>query len=183
MARPRSNSTARDMLISMAVLLVPIILIVWFFTSNPDPEPEAIDVGPHIQRAEAESPYPILRAENLPEPWVPLRAWWAQDGAPWADKEPASGNSWMLGYLGPDGIYYGIEQRDRLAGQTVTRLTRDGERVDGTLEAAGWTWERYVSPDGRTRSLVASEDDMVAVVHADTDFESLEAFVTSLSTG
>lgn len=183
MARPSAKSSSRDMLISMAVLLVPIVLIVWFFTDNPEADLEAIDIGPRLEIAQEESPFPILYAENLPESWKPVRVGWAADGELWVDLEPANGNSWMVGYLGPDKVYYGIEQRDRLTGQLVDRLTREGERIDGTIDAAGLTWERYESEDGRTKSLVAHDGDMVAVVHADSDFGALDAFVTSLTTG
>ncbi|NLE98402.1 MAG: DUF4245 domain-containing protein [Propionibacterium sp.] len=183
MARPSAKSSSRDMLISMAVLLVPIVLIVWLFTDNPESDLEAVDVAPLLELAEEAGVFPILRAEHLPEPWKPVRVGWAEDGRMWIDNQPSDGNAWMVGYLGPDGIYYGIEQRDRNVSQAITRLTREGTKVDGTVDAAGWTWERYESDDGRTVSLVAQEGDMAAVVYADSDFGALDAFVTSLTTG
>lgn len=183
MARPKRNTRSRDMVISMVVLLVPLMLIMWLLTDDPEPDVTPVDVAPHLARAEEESPYPVLRAEALPEDWVPTRVAWAADGARWIDAEPARGNSWQLGYLGPDEIYYGVEQRDRDVAQAVNTLTREGEATGETVDAAGWTWERYESDDERTRSLVAREGDMVAVVSADTSFEALEAFATSLTTG
>lgn len=182
MARPSLTSRSRDMFISMAVLMVPIVLIIWFFTNNPDAEVEAVDVAPHLQVAEAEAPYPVLRAENLPEPWMPYRVQWTKKGERWIDGEAAVGNTWMLGYLGPDKIYYGIEQRDEQGAQMIARLTREGKATGETLEAAGGTWERYESADGRTRSLVRRDGEVVSVVYADASFEALDAFATSLTT-
>ena len=182
MARKRSNTRSRDMVISMGVLLVPLLLIMWFFTVNPEETAEAIDLDPYLEQAESADAYPVLRAEALPEEWVPVRAAWAADGERWLDGEAADGNSWQVGYMGPDDIYYGVEQRDRSAPRAIADLTRDGEATGDTIEAVGWTWERYESEDGRTKSLVATEGDMVAVVSADTGFDALEAFTTSLAT-
>lgn len=183
MARPNPKSRVKDMLLSMAVLLVPLGLIIAFFTMNPQPKVEAIDVAPTLQRAEAEAPYPVLRAEHLPQGWKPIRVAWAKDGAKWIDDEPADGNAWMVGYMGPDEIYYGVEQRDRAAGELIARVTREGQETGETVEAAGLEWKAYTSKDGRTTSLVAQRDGWVAVVAADTNLDAVSAFTTTLSTG
>lgn len=183
MAKPDPKSRSKDMFISMGVLLVPILAIIWFFTMNPEPKVEAIDVSPQLQRAESESPFPVLRAENLPDGWTPVRAAWAKDGALWIDKKPAMGNAWLVGYMGPDEIYYGVEQRDRAAGDVITRVTREGRETGETVEAAGLEWKSYESKDGRTTSLVAQSDGVVSVIAADTDLEAVTAFATTLSVG
>lgn len=182
MARPNAKSQSRDMVISMAVLLVPLLVIIWLFTDNPEPQAEAVDVAPQLARAEAESPYPILRANNLPEPWKPVRVAWAADGENWMGGEPADGNSWLVGYLGPDGIYYGVQQKDRNERQFIADVTRDGEPTGESVEALDLVWEAYESGDGRTTSLVARDGEVVSIVAADTDLEAVEAFVTSLTT-
>lgn len=182
MARPNPKSRSTDMLISMAVLLIPIALILWFFTDNPEAEVEPIDIQPQLTRAEAESPYPVLRATNLPEGWEPVRAAWAKDGSKWIDDQAAVGNAWLLGYMGPDGIYYGVEQRDRAAGDVIVRITREGHETGETVEAAGMEWTSYESKDGRTTSLVSRDGDAVAVIAADTDLDAVAAFATTLGT-
>ncbi|HMR48351.1 MAG TPA: DUF4245 domain-containing protein [Arachnia sp.] len=180
-ARHGMKGTSRDMVISMAVLIIPVLLITWFFTQTPKPEVEVVDVAPVLAQAEAESPYPILRPVGLPGDWRPIRVAWAADGERWITGEDAVGNSWQLGYLAPNDIYVAIQQRDRSAASFITWVTREGYREDGTVDAAGLTWERYVSHDGRTRSLIAKDDAMVAAVTGDTDFDQLEAFATTLS--
>ncbi|WP_296136781.1 DUF4245 domain-containing protein [uncultured Tessaracoccus sp.] len=183
MARPNPKSRAKDMFLSLAVLMVPLVLLIAFFTLDPEPQAEAVDVAPSLERAEAESPYPVLRATNLPDGWTPVRAAWARDGSRWIDGEAAVGNAWQLGYMGPDEIYYGLEQRDRAVGQAITRLTREGSATGATVEAAGLRWDAYESKDGRTTSLVAKEGEMVAVASADTDLDALTRYVTTLSRG
>lgn len=180
MAARNPKSTARDMLISMGVILVPVLLIVLFFTQSPDQEPETVDVAGTLARARAESPYPLLEAQGLGDDWTPVRVAFAADGQPWITSEPAVGDSWQVGYLSPDGIYFGVQQRNDGEAQFVSTVTRGATPVGGEVQAAGRTWERYESSDGRTRSLVSETDDVTSVVTADTDFMELEAFAGTL---
>ena len=170
------------MVISMAVIMVPLLIITWIFTNDPEPEARPVDVAPVVALAEAESPYPILRAVNLPEGWVPVRVAWAKDGGQWITKEPAVGNSWQLGYLAPNGIYVAVQQRDREVETFVRAVTQDGRMEQDVTELPGRTWEHWVSRDEVTRSLVWRDGDMVAVVSGDTDFDQLAAFAGSLAT-
>ena len=183
MARRNPKNRSRDMVISMTVLLVPIALIVWWFTLNPEPKPEVVDVGATLTRAEAESPYPVLRAGDLGEGWAPVRVAWAKEGDQWITSEPAEGNWWQVGYLSPEEIYYGVQQRDGGAGAFVADTTRDGCPLGDAVELAGRTWERYESGDGRTRSLVHEDEVVTSIVTADTDFTALEAFAATLTEG
>lgn len=169
------------MVISMAVILIPLLIITWVFTNDPAPKVEPIDYEPVVALAERESPYPVLRPTALPADWVPTRVAWAKDGNQWITNTPAIGNSWQLGYIAPNGIYVAVQQRDRSADSFVADVTQDGRREAEATELAGRTWEHWVSRDGRTRSLVWRDGQMVAVVTGDTkDYEQLEAFAGSL---
>jgi hypothetical protein len=112
------NTRSRDMFLSMAVIVVPVLLLVWFFSSPGEEEPQRVDVAAQLKRATVESPYPLLVAEGLGSGWVPVRAAWALEGQPWITGEPAEANSWQVGYLSPDGIYFGVQQRDGSAGRS-----------------------------------------------------------------
>lgn len=171
------------MVLSMAVLLIPIIAIVWFFQTVPDENIEAVDISPALQRAEQQSPYAVLRPVNLPEQWVPVRVAWAADGERWIDGEPAAGNSWQLGYLSPDEIYVGLQQRDQAAAAFLNQVTREGRPQGDSFTVAGRIWEHWTSMDGRTQSLVWQDDQLVTAVSGDTELEELLAFVSTLSDG
>ena len=169
------------MVISMAVLIIPIALITWFFTIDPEPVVEAVDPGPVLARAAEESPYPVLSPVDLPGEWTPTRVDWAADGDRWITDEPAVGNSWRLGYLAPNDIYVAIQQRDRAVAGFLRDVTREGAPDGSTTEIAGRRWERWVSADDRTRSLVWRDGEMAAVVAGDADFDQLEAFAGTLA--
>ena len=180
MAR-NSNARSRDMVISMAVIFIPVLLLVWFFSSPGEEGPQRVDVAAQLKRATVESPYPLLVAEGLGEGWTPVRAAWAKEGQPWITSEPAEANSWQVGYLSPDQIYFGLQQRDGSGSAFVRAATRDGHAVGGEVDAAGRSWERYESKDGRTSSLVSKGETDTAVIAADSDFVALEAFAATLT--
>ena len=166
MAGRNPNARSRDMLISMAVLLIPVVLIAWWFTQSADQKPAAVDVPGSLTRAEAESPFPVLRAGELGAGWTAVRVAWAKEGQPFITADPALGNSWQVGYLSPDEIYYAVLQRDAGASEFTRTMTRDGKALTGEVQAAGRTWQRYESPDERTRSLVNLDGEVVSIVAA-----------------
>ncbi len=171
-----------DMLLSLAVILVPILLISWFFTRTPGSPPlTRIDWAPTLATARAESPYPVLAPRNLPDTWVPRKVVWAKPGQPGPDGKPAVGHTWQLGLLSPDQVYVTVTQRDAAANALVAELSREGVR-DGTASVGGATWERYVSKDARTRALVTTSGGVVTVVAGDTSYEGLVAFAATLTT-
>ncbi len=181
MAGRNPNARGRDMVISMAVLIIPLALITWFFTVDPEPVVEPVDPGPTLAVAAEESPYPVLSPANLPADWTPTRVAWAADGERWITGEPAVGNSWQLGYLAPNEIYVAVQQRDRATQGFLRDVTREGVPEGSTVGIDGRDWERWVSADDRTRALVWRDGEMVAVVAGDTDFAQLEAFTGTLA--
>lgn len=170
------------MVLSMAVLLVPICLLVWFFTIDPKEEAPKVDISSALAQAEKVAPYPILRAKNLPAGWTPTRVRWVNDGSAQSGENLSSGAAWLVGYLGPDGYYYSVQQSDREPAEFIAHVTRRGRPTGETYHAIGMAWQRYESSDGRTKSLVCKEKNMVAIVSSDSGFPALDAFTTSLAT-
>lgn len=182
MARPRTPSTVTHMVIAMAVVLVPIAFVSWFFTRLPtEPQIAVVDPTVHLQAARRQAPYPVVAPTNLPDGWVATRARWTPEGEPLLNREPAVGSTWQLGYLTPQRMYIAVDQRDRLPEQFVGEVTRAG-RPSGESTIAGSAWQRYTSADGRTRSLVQREPQSVVVVSGDLGFDALEAFAGTLAT-
>lgn len=182
MARPRTPSTVTHMVIAMAVVLVPIALVSWFFTRLPEPTANVVDPAPLIARARSEAPFPVLAPTNLPDGWVATRARWTPEGLPLLNREPAVGNTWQLGYLTPQQMFLGVDQRDRLPDLFVSEVTRGG-RPAGTSTVAGTPWQRLTSADGRTNALVQRGERAVTIVTGDVEFGALEAFAGTLASG
>ena len=73
-----------------------------------------------------------------------------------------------------------LGQGDEQIENFIAEQTRDGS-ADGESTVGGQSWQRRVSPDGRTRSLVREEPQATAVVSGDVTYPALEAYASTLS--
>lgn len=164
----------------MAVILVPVVLITIFFTRPTETPVRVVDYQPILARARAQAPFEVLAPQNLPATWRPTVAQWTRQGEPYLDEAASIRNRWKLGYLAPEDVYVEVTQGDVQPQQFVGDVTRDGV-PDGASTVAGRSWERRVSPDERTRSLVLGGPTVTTVVVGDSPYEALEAFAATLS--
>ncbi|MGO4958500.1 DUF4245 domain-containing protein [Luteococcus sp. Sow4_B9] len=166
------RATGRDMLISLAVILVPAALIYVMFSRIPD-EPE-VPVAPLqtvVENAREKAPFQVLSPTNLPDDWKPVRARYQQDEL-------------QLGLLSPEKVYFEVKQRPG-ANQSgfVKTVTREGVE-EGSSTVIGRTWTRMVTEDGRSHCLVNVVEKgkpATTVVCGDASYEAVEAFASTLA--
>lgn len=170
------------MLVAVAALLIPMVLIYLWFSRVPEPEARPVDWRPVVAQARAEAPYPVAVPANLPDDWTAVRARWTPLGEAGLDQKPAIGNTFQFGVLTPERIYIGLDQRDTDPRGLIKQASRDG-KPNGESVLDGVRWQRYVSPDDRTRALVRSDTDSTLVISGDLPFEALEAFAGTLTKG
>lgn len=176
----KRQPTPGDMVRSLAVIMIPLLVIVFFFTRDIGDHPvEEVDWEKAHATAVEEAPYPVLAPTNLPADWRPTRVSWTPAGEPGLNGDPEPGNRWKLGFLNPADIYIEIEQSDAPATKFIADTTRDAAR-DGTSTVGAEEWQRYVTEDGRTRALVQSSDEVTSIVVGDTSYEDLEGFTATL---
>ena len=168
------------MLVAVAALLIPVVLIYLWFSRIPEPEARPVDWQPVVAQARAEAPYPVAAPRDLPDTWTAVRARWTRQGEPGLNQKPAIGNTLQLGFLTPDRIYIGLDQRDVDPQGLIREASRDGA-ADGESVLNGEPWQRFVSDDDRTRALVRSGGGSTVVVSGDLPYEGLAAFATTLS--
>ena len=181
MARSRKPSTTGDLVRSIAVILIPLAVITVLFTRLPKDHPvQVVDPLPVLAKARTESPYPILAPANLPNEWRATRVAWVRTGDPYLNGAPSVRNLWRVGYLTPDDVYIAVAQGDLEPDDFISAETSEGA-VDGQSTVNGDLWERRVSGDGRTRSLVQRTDTVTTVVAGDTSYGALEAFAATLA--
>lgn len=164
-----------DMIMSLAVIMVPCVLIYALFTRTPDePEVPVAQWGPVVAEARKSAPYQVMAPTALPDSWKPVRARF-------------HGNELQLGFLAPGDVYHEVKQRP---GATQPGFVRDitrGGIEEGTSTVQGRTWTRYLSEDERSRCLVsvtgkdgdAASKPSTTVACADLPYEGVEAFVGS----
>ncbi|MBM7797986.1 hypothetical protein JOE57_000907 [Microlunatus panaciterrae] len=183
MAGVKRASSAGDMVRSLAVILIPLLLITLFFTRNPGDHPvEVVDWQPVLAQARDEAPYPVLAPVNLPPDWRAVRASWTRTGAADPAGNPSPRNRWQLGFLDPQDVYVGVYQGDAQVEAFVAEVTRKGA-LDGTSTVGDDTWARRVSSDDRTRALVLQNSKVTSIVVGDVSYAALEAFAATLRTG
>lgn len=179
---PKRPATAGDMVRSLALILIPLVVITVFFTRNLGDHPvTVVNYQPILTKARQEAPYPVLAPSGLPTTWRPTQAEWVPQGTTYLD-QPSPRNLWELGFLSPENVFVSVNQGDLQPADLIKTKTRDG-LADGTSSLNGQTWERRLSPDERTRSLVLSTPAVTTVVVGDTSYQGLEAFASTLQSG
>jgi hypothetical protein len=170
------------MIRSLALIVIPVVVITIIFTSVSDDHPvKEVDWKPVLATAQKEAPFEVLAPANLPEGWRATRVNWVPQGEPYLNGEASPRNLWRIGFLSPDEVYIDLNQGDARPQELVDQQSREGT-PDGRSVVAGQTWERLVSPDGRTRSLVLRGPGSTIIVSADLPYEALEAYASTLST-
>ena len=169
------------MIRSLAVILIPLVVIAVLFTDLPKDKAVAeVDWRPVLTAARREAPFPVLAPTNLPEGWVATQVDWVRKGEPYRDGQPSARNLWSLGFLTPDQVFIGLDQGDGPPTDLVEDQTRAGTG-DGRSTVDGQAWERRLSPDGRTRSLVRTQPQVTTIVSGDLPYEALEAYAVTLA--
>ena len=182
-ARTKRQATAGDMIRSLALILIPLAVITIIFTNTPNDHPvKEVDWKPVLAKARQEAPFEVLAPENLPSGWRATRVNWVPQGRPYLNGEASPRNLWQIGFLTPDDAFVDLNQGDVRPQEMVDQQSRDGT-PDGSSVVAGKTWQRLISPDGRTRSLVLTGPNSTVVVTADLSYEALEAYASTLSSG
>ena len=169
------------MIRSLAVILIPLVVITIIFTNTPDDHPvKEVDWKPVLATAQREAPFEVLAPTNLPDGWRATRVTWVPQGQPYLNGEVSPRNLWQIGFLSPEGVYIDLNQGDARPQELVDQQSQAGT-PDGRSIIAGQTWERLVSPNNSTKSLVLRGPDSTTIVSANLPYEALEAYASTLS--
>lgn len=182
MARPKKPSTTADMVRSLAVILIPVVIITYLFTRSPDePTVQVVDFMPALGQARDQAPYPVLAPAAVPAGWRATKAVWLKEGDAGLGGEASPRNQWQLGFLSAENVYVELDQGDLRSQEMVADRTRGGV-PDGQSTIGDQAWERRISPDERTRSLVLVTPSVTSIVLGDLPYGELETFAAALRT-
>ena len=169
------------MVLSLGVLLVPIMLIVWFFQRTPDrPTVQPVDATAAASAAQRQASFPVLVATGLPDGWVPVKATWTPKGGQLLGHGTAEADTWIVGYQTPDAVYLSVSQQAGSLPDFVTEMTA-GADPDGTSTVAGQAWQRYRASSGQDRFLVRVTSRDTTIVGGAEPYGALETFLTTLT--
>jgi hypothetical protein len=180
-ARAKKPATTSDLIRSLVVIIVPLVLITLFFTRNLGDYPvKTVDWRPVLTAARTQAPFPVLAPVSVPPDWRAVQATWVKTGEPYLNGDPSPRNLWKLGFLTGDNVFIGLAQGDLLPDQLVKDETQEGV-PDGQSVLGDKTWERRISANERTRSLVASTPQVTTVISGDVSYEALDTYAGILS--
>ncbi|MFL6109816.1 MAG: DUF4245 domain-containing protein [Catenulispora sp.] len=152
------KKSARDMLVSMAVISLPIVAIVeWFPHDSKKPEAavQTVDYSIPLEQArrDPDLPFTALAPATVPAGWRATSVH--------ADLAPGEGTPlrWEIGFLAPDDQYVALDQVSgaRSVERVLATQAPDATPVGGaggTVTAGGYQWKVYVTPDGKRHALV-----------------------------
>lgn len=150
------KKSLRDMLLSMAVISLPIVAIVEWFphdSKNPNDAAQTVDYTIPLAQArrDADLPFQALAPTALPPGWRATSVH--------ADFDPGAQLRWELGFQTKDNQYVGLDQvaDGKGADGILAVQAPDATQVKGsggTISAGGFQWQVYATPDGSHHALV-----------------------------
>lgn len=159
------------MVISLAVLVVPVLLLVGGYQLvSGRHQPVAVDPAPALAEAEAAG-MAVTAPTGLADGWVPVSA---------AFQRPAGGYTLRIGYLTPDGPSAQLVQSTVPAERLLPAELPGAARPAGTIDIAGESWQRYENQDG-DRALVLLAPDLTTLVIGTTSEAQLHHLAASLA--
>jgi hypothetical protein len=159
------------MILSLAVLIVPIALLLIFYrTVLSGDAPIAIDPAPTLQEARQSGAFTVLAPQGLGSDWHVSTAKFVRG---------ADGATLRLGYVDPDKDPIQVVESSVPSSTLLpTELTEDAEPL-GTFRAGTGVWRLYQGRPGE-KALVLADDKRTVIIVGKTDVDNLKAMATAL---
>jgi len=170
--RPSLRKSARDMVLSMGVVLALVAVIV-ALSWRPAPDPiRVVDPAPVVAAAAATADFTVRSPVGLSERWRPTSARW--------EPTAASGAVPVLhiGYVTPSDEYAQVSSARMDFAPYLAEQTGRGV-AEGPAQIDGVTWVRMSGENG-DRSLVLVEDGVTTVVFGSADWAELTELAGAL---
>ncbi|WP_169313854.1 DUF4245 domain-containing protein [Stackebrandtia nassauensis] len=173
-APKRGRLTARrprDMIISLAILLVPIglIFVGWRFLMG-DQDVNPVDFSETVGEAERAG-LPVVEPDGLSGDWVPISH---------SVDEEKGAVTLRIGYLTPDEAGLQLVESDAKPDAVIdAALGEESPTKTGSTEVAGREWQTYTTADGHS-AFVSTDDDMTIAVVGDAASRELKEFTAAL---
>ena len=172
--RRRGMGSVANMLRSMLVVLGLVAVLIFLVPRQNAVTQPPVDVTDAAQQVVHDTGWPIVAPVGLPAGWraTSVRYVRSTDGL----------MTWHVGYQSPQGDYVAVEQTRGATSLWVSAQTNRGH-PDGTLSAAGRTWQKINRVDKVQRSLVirgAGPQDLTTIVTGTAPYAGLATFADTL---
>jgi Protein of unknown function (DUF4245) len=164
------SNYARNMAISLAVLIVPLVVLVAFCSPSAD-ELATIDPSGTYQAAKSEAKFGIRIPAGLPDGWRATNSS--------INRGDSGAVTLRVSYLTPAGKFAQLLQSDVASDQLLPEELGGGT-IQGMTEVGGVTWQRYGGRRARETALVLLEPESSVLVVGDASIDELRALAASL---
>ncbi|WSA97125.1 DUF4245 domain-containing protein [Streptomyces sp. NBC_01795] len=165
--KKRGAQAVRDMVISLAVILLAAYVIYLFVPHDDKQDPvKPVSYGMELSSARRAAPYPVAAPEGLSENWRATSVRYTADGT--------KGAAWHLGFVTPDDEYAAVEQSDQRRPERFIRdVTQGAEKTAKTQRVDGEKWTRYQGEKYDALVRNAADGKSVTVVTGTATFKQL----------
>ncbi|WP_263975160.1 DUF4245 domain-containing protein [Actinocatenispora comari] len=169
--RRRRGGTGRDMIISMAVLLVPILIAVgvWQYLSS-DRQVTVVDAKPAITQARQADRFPVAAPRRLGPDWKVTSA---------ETTDQRGTVTLRLGYVTPSGGFAQIVESNGDAAKLLSDAVPKHARPAGSQHIGGADWARYTG-DKNNQVLALLQPDRTILVVGQTNDDEMRTLAGSL---
>jgi hypothetical protein len=170
-AGKRGGRSTRDMALSLAVLLVPIMLLLLFYRLVLDGDkPISVDAEPAIQQARSAAVFPVAVPQGLGDDWHTVSATFKRD---------TDGATLRIGYVDPDSDPVQLVESSTPTEKLLPVELGGNPQPVSTFSAGARTWQRYEARKGEN-ALLLLEKGRTIIVIGKAESKNLEAFASSL---
>ncbi|MGH6656590.1 MAG: DUF4245 domain-containing protein [Actinocrinis sp.] len=178
-AKSRLRTTMRDMVLSLAVIAVPIAIVLAISPSNAGNPVHVIDTASYqstLSAARQAVPFTLVAPSTVPAGWKLTSEYYQPQGATAAD--------WHLGYLTPSGAYVSVEQTTELLAGFLSDQHSDAS-PSTAVPINGATpnvWQRYTgtTPTALRTVLYHSDAKSTVIVAGSASLPELEQLAAAL---
>jgi hypothetical protein len=167
----REGRSPRDMVLSLAVLIVPIALLLIFYRVVLSGDaPVAIDPSPKIQEAQLAKAFPVAVPTGLGDDWHAASATFTKQ---------SGGSTLRIGYVDPDKDPIQLVESSVVSSTLLPAELTTKAKPLSDFRAANGVWRLY---DGRPgeQALVLADESRTIIVVGKTDVSNLEHLASSL---
>ncbi|WP_345713355.1 DUF4245 domain-containing protein [Kineococcus glutinatus] len=174
--RPRGRGTARDMVLSMIVILAVVGVVVVLLPRPSAVQQPPVDVRSAARAAARELPFAPLVPTGLPEGWKPTSAY--------SDRSTDDVLTWHIGYLTPAGDYAAVEVAKPATARWVSAQTASATPTEaGSRQVGGVRWLELYREDRDRSTLLREDGGETTLVTGGADFAELEVLASAVLAG
>ncbi len=165
----RHGRSARDMVLSLVVLLIPVAIIVAFVLARGGDDVVVTDPGPAIAEAQAAHAFPVAAPAGLASGWRPVSAQYT-----------TSDNTLRIGYITPTGGAVQLVESSQPSDSLLIAELGDDVRPTGVVSAGSAQWNAYELHNGQ-RALVLPGNGRTLIILGNAEASELQQLAAAVS--